>query len=234
MILPRLSIILPVVNDAQQLAIHLKALQPLRAYCQVTLVDGGSQDGSAAIALTMVDDVIYSAPGKAKQMNVGASHANGDILLFLSADAHLPANAIKQILQAVNSGHQWGRFEVNFDSPHYAFEWLAMLINGCARATGIVLGHQALFMTRAAFQAVGGFPDIAYLESSAISVRLRKIGHPACLRDHVTLSARSWQRPGVFLPSLWMRRLRWQPLLSAAVQAGGAPLLLILALRAMS
>lgn len=194
MILPRVTIIMPVVNEAPQLARHLKALQPLRAYCQVTLVDGGSKDGSAAIAATMIDQVFYTAPRKALQMNVGANRTNGEILLFLSANAHLPDNAIKQMLQAVNKGSQWGRFEVGFDSSHVSYRWLAAVINWCARVTGIMLSQQALFMTREAFQRVGGFPDIALLECAAISVRLKKIGSPAYLHDTAIFSVSGRQR----------------------------------------
>lgn len=208
MIPPRLNIIIPVVNEAQQLAAKLKALQPLRSYCHVTLVDGGSQDGSAAIAATMVDQVLHSPRGRAKQMNSGAAQTDADVLLFLHADTGLPDNVIEHILQAIAKGYQWGRFDVSFDSPKLIFKLIAFMMNGRSRFTHIATGDQALFITREAFQRAGGFPEIALMEDIAICTRLRKLGKPACLRHKVITSARRWQQQGIIKTILLMWRLR--------------------------
>jgi len=206
---PQLSIIIPVVNEAGQIVIKLQALQPLRNRCQLLLVDGGSDDNSAKIAKPLVDQVLQSPRGRARQMNCGVAGAQADVLLFLHADSHLPDNAIHLILQAVTDGYQWGRFDVSFDSPQPVFKLIAFMMNWRSRLTGIATGDQAIFMTRQAFQAVVGFPDIALMEDIAISTLLKKLGGPCCLTAKLVTSARRWQQHGVFKTILLMWWLRF-------------------------
>jgi len=208
---PQLTIIIPVVNEARHIAVKLQTLQALRNHCQVLLVDGGSEDDSAKIAKPLVDQVIHSPRGRARQMNCGAAHAQAEVLLFLHADTHLPDNAVSLILQAVADGYQWGRFDVNFDSPQPVFRLIAFMMNRRSRLTGIATGDQALFMTRQAFQAVAGFPDIALMEDIAVSASLKKLGRPCCLTAKTVTSARRWQQHGIFKTILlmWWLRLRY-------------------------
>lgn len=201
---PQLSIIIPVVNEADQIASKLLALQPLRNRCQLLLVDGGSDDNSAKIAKPLVDQVLHSPCGRARQMNCGAAGAQADVLLFLHADTRLPDNAINLILQAVTDGYQWGRFDVSFDSSQPVFKLIAFMMNWRSRLTGIATGDQALFMTRQAFQAVVGFPNISLMEDIAVSTRLKKLGRPCCLTVNVVTSARRWQQHGILKTILLM------------------------------
>lgn len=209
---PQLSIIIPVVNEVGQIAIKLQALQPLRDRCQLLLVDGGSDDNSAKIAKPLVDQVLQSPCGRARQMNCGAAQAQADVLLFLHADTRLPDNAINLILQAVTDGYQWGRFDVSFDSSQPVFKLIAFMMNWRPRLTGIATGDQALFMTRQAFDSVSDFPDIALMEDIAISASLNKLGKPCCcLKAKVVTSARRRQQHGIVKTILlmWWLRLRY-------------------------
>jgi rSAM/selenodomain-associated transferase 2 len=204
----KLSIILPVLNEAATLAARLQALQYLRSECELILVDGGSQDKSPAISAALVDSVLVSARGRAWQMNAGAEAASGDILLFLHADTRLPDDALTLIQQAVANGFQWGRFDVAFDDAGFAFKLIAFFMNRRSRWTGIATGDQALFMTRQAYQEVGGFPDIALMEDIAISKRLKGLGKPCCLDSRVVTAARRWQQKGIVGTILLMWYLR--------------------------
>jgi GT2 family glycosyltransferase len=91
--------------------------------------------------------------------------------------------------------------------------WLpcvASMMNLRSRLTHIATGDQALFMTRAAFDAVGGFPDQPLMEDVEISRRLkRKAGRPACLRQRVHTAGRRWDRDGAWRTIVLMWRLRW-------------------------
>jgi rSAM/selenodomain-associated transferase 2 len=208
---PLLSIIIPVLNEAEQLPAKLLALQSLREQCELVLVDGGSADGSENIALAYVDKVLTSPPGRAKQMNTGAAQANADIFLFLHADTQLPAGAAGLILQAVQRGYHWGRFDVQFDSRQTLFRIIAFMMNLRSRLTGIATGDQALFMTRQAFQTVNGFADIALMEDIAISTALKKLGRPYCFTEQVVTSARRWRQYGVLntIFLMWYLRLAY-------------------------
>ncbi|OAI02461.1 glycosyl transferase [Methylomonas methanica] len=205
---PQISIIIPVINEAAQLADKLQALQALRVRCELLLVDGGSIDASATIAAPLVDQVLHSQRGRARQMNLGARHAQAEMLLFLHADTRLPERAVELIMSAVEQGAEWGRFDVQFDSPQAIFKLIACMMNVRSRLTGIATGDQAVFITRQAFQAVGGFPEIALMEDIAISAALKKIGKPCCLKAKVVTSARRWQHHGILRTILLMWRLR--------------------------
>jgi rSAM/selenodomain-associated transferase 2 len=213
--MPTVTIIIPALNEAGLLAAGLKALQPLRGRCQLLLVDGGSEDGTVVIAEPLVDRVLHSRRGRARQMNSGAAQAQADVLLFLHADTRLPDNAVDRIMRAVADGYQWGRFDAGFDSPLPIFKVIAFMMNLRSRVTGIATGDQALFVTRRVFQAVGGFPDIALMEDITICARLKKLGKPCCLSDKVITSARRWLQHGVFRTMLLMWRLRLRYFLGA-------------------
>lgn len=204
----QISIVIPVFNEAENLATKLPALQELRDHCQILLVDGGSHDDSPVIAESLVDKVIFSPRGRARQMNAGVAQADADVLLFLHADTQLPNDAASLISQAIAKGFHWGHFDVVFDTPQPIFKLIAFMMNHRSRLTGIATGDQCLFVTRQAFQSVGGFPQIALMEDIAISSKLKKRGSPCCLKANVVTSARRWQQHGIFKTILLMWWLR--------------------------
>ena len=205
---PKMSIVIPVLNEGGRLIESLQSLQRLRTDCELLVVDGGSSDDSLSLATPLADKILSAPRGRAKQMNAGAAEATGDILLFLHADTSLPSGATQTISDAVQQGHQWGRFDVSFDSNQTIFKLIALMMNLRSRITGIATGDQALFVTRSAFDAIDGFPDIALMEDIAISNRLKKLAQPFCLNEKVTTSARRWQQNGVLKTILLMWRLR--------------------------
>lgn len=203
-----LSIIVPVLNEAEGLPGHLAALAPLRRRgCEVIVVDGGSDDASADLARPLADAVVAAPRGRAPQMNAGAAAARGEWLLFLHADTRLPENADGLIAQALDGGKAWGCFDVAIEGPP-GLALVARLMNWRCRLTGIATGDQAIFVTRSAFDAVGRYPDIALMEDIAISKGLKRLGRPACLRERAVTSGRRWQRHGPVRTVLLMWRLR--------------------------
>ena len=206
-----ISIIIPVLNEAKTLAATLHTLQKFRAVCELVLVDGGSNDASQHIAMPLVDQVLQAPPGRARQMNVGAQEANAGILLFLHADTQLPDDAVAQIMQACSDPYAWGRFDVAFDHPHWLFMVIAFMMNRRSCLTGICTGDQGLFVTRLAFDSIGGFPEIALMEDIALSANLKKITRPYCLRTKVVTSVRRWQQHGIIktIMTMWYLRLKY-------------------------
>jgi len=207
---PALSIVMPALNEAAGIEATLHALQPLRARSvEIVLADGGSSDGTAERAAPWVDVVTTSARGRAVQMNTGAVHARADVLLFLHADTRLPLLADASVLQALAGGACWGRFDVHIEGRSGMLRVVAALMNLRSRWSGIATGDQAIFVTREAFDRVGGFPVQPLMEDIEISRRLKRLGRPACLRDHVTTSGRRWEQRGVWRTIVLMWRLRW-------------------------
>ncbi|HUQ75115.1 MAG TPA: TIGR04283 family arsenosugar biosynthesis glycosyltransferase [Burkholderiales bacterium] len=201
----RLSIIVPALNEAQGIRAALGALSALRARGhEVILVDGGSDDGTADLAVPFCDGVLRSERGRAKQMNAGASAAQGEALLFLHADTRLPPNADQAVFNALERS-SWGRFDVSIDARHPLLPLVACAMNLRSRLTGIATGDQAIFVRRDAF---AGFPEIPLMEDVAFSAAMKRRGRPACLRAQVVTSGRRWERDGVVRTIVLMWRLR--------------------------
>ncbi len=204
---------MPVLNEAPGIERALRALQPLRT-CghEVIVVDGGSTDGSALLAASLVDRVLHAERGRANQMNRGAQAASGDMLLFLHADTSLPERAAQLILeQTARTGREWGRFDVRIDSTRWLLRVVGALMNVRSRLTGICTGDQAIFVSRPLFLGLGGFPPIALMEDIALSRKLRRASRPLCVATAVRISARRWERNGVvrMIVLMWWLRIRY-------------------------
>lgn len=205
-----ISIIMPVLNEAEVLGASLAALKPLRrAGSEVIVVDGGSTDGSTALAEKFADRLISSPAGRARQMNAGAAVATGDILMFLHADTLLPPSADILVRSGLTiSGRHWGRFDVRLSGKSPLLRMVERAMNRRSQFTGIATGDQAIFVRRALFETVGGFPDLALMEDIALSARLKRHGPPICLKSRVETSSRRWEKGGIVRTILLMWGLR--------------------------
>jgi rSAM/selenodomain-associated transferase 2 len=205
-----LSIVVPVLNEAGGIEATLAALAPLRERgAEVIVVDGGSRDDTVAIARPLADRIVDGPRGRARQMNAGAAAARAPHLLFLHADTRLPERADALVAAALAALPQaWGRFDVVIEGRSRMLPVVAAMMNLRSRWSGIATGDQAMFMTRAAFEAVGGFPDQPLMEDIELSIRLKRLGAPACLHERVVTSGRRWEQRGVWRTILLMWRLR--------------------------
>ena len=204
------SIILPVLDEAEGIAGRLATLEPLRHRgAEAILVDGGSADATLAHAAGRCDTLLVAPRGRAAQMNAGAARARGDILLFLHADTRLPDGALEAIADGLKtSGRAWGRFDVEIEGRSPLLPLVGAMMNLRSRLTGIATGDQAIFVRRADFERAGRFPEIPLMEDIALSRALRRIGPPLCLRERVRTSGRRWDRNGALRTILLMWRLR--------------------------
>lgn len=209
---PGISIILPVLNESAGIGATLKALAPWReAGVEVIAVDGGSDDDTREQCQGQADGVITAARGRARQMNAGAALAQGELLLFLHADTRLPDGAQRALREAWAAGAQWGRFDVEISGQARMLRVVAAMMNWRSRWTGIATGDQAIFVRRALFEQLGGYPDQPLMEDVELSARLRRLHRPACLRLRVRTSGRRWEQRGVWrtIVLMWSLRLRY-------------------------
>ncbi len=216
----KISVVVPMLNERlalPDLLEHLLALK--RQGVETLLVDGASQDGSAGFARALGFPVQDSVRGRARQMIAGAQSATGDALLFLHADTRLPLEGIAQVQEALTRGSVWGRFDVRIEGNSPWLRVIGLLMNLRSRWSGIATGDQAIFVTRAAFDAVGGFPDQPLMEDIELSKRLKRLGKPACLRGPVVTSGRRWETRGIWQTILLMWRLRWDYWLGASAES---------------
>jgi rSAM/selenodomain-associated transferase 2 len=208
--LAKLSIIIPALDEGEEIVATLDGLAHLRALgVEVIVVDGGSHDATVQRARMRSDRVISAPRGRASQMNAGAVKASGDVLLFLHADTRLPDDAEHLVLGGLDrAGRVWGRFDARIEGKRPLLSLVAWFMNVRSRLTGIATGDQAIFVRRDAFNAVGGFPPIPLMEDIAVSKQLKRRSPPLCLRELVVTSGRRWERNGIFSTILLMWWLR--------------------------
>lgn len=205
----RVSIIIPVLNEESTIASTLEALRRLHSW-EIIVVDGGSTDKTRDRAAKEGVVLAASPPGRARQMNLGASLARGDVLLFLHADTLLPPSGVQDVLSALEDPRcVGGRFDLRLDGGGWIFSIIGFLISLRSRLSKVATGDQAIFVRRKVFEEIGGFPDIPLMEDIAFSRMLKKRGRVACLRSRVVTSARRWEKEGVWrtIFRMWILKL---------------------------
>jgi rSAM/selenodomain-associated transferase 2 len=209
--MPRISVIVPVLNEAGVIGACLRPLQASRSDLEIIVADGGSRDATVSLATPLCDRVLECAPGRALQMNAGAQVAGGGLLLFLHADTIITREALNALLQCAARPRFWGRFDVRLSGRAFAFRVIAFFMNWRSRLSGIATGDQCLFVSRALFHETGGYAPIPLMEDIELSRRLRALQAPLCLRERVEASSRRWEKHGIVRTvwKMWMLRLRY-------------------------
>jgi rSAM/selenodomain-associated transferase 2 len=200
------SIIIPVLNEQEQinsLLAHLRS-QDFKYPYETIIVDGDPQGGTMKAIQDKEVISIVSEKGRGHQMNVGASLAQGDILIFLHADTRLPPDALKKIAQVLeNEKYVGGAFDFGIDSDRLVLKYIAARARFRSRLNRIPYGDQAIFVRRSYFDKIGRFKEIPVMEDIDLMRRIKKRGDKILiLHDRVKTSARRWEKEGVFYATL--------------------------------
>jgi len=197
------------LNEAATIASTLAALRLGAPEAEILVVNGGSIDASVATARPLCDTMIASSRGRARQMNAGARASHGDILVFVHADTIVPTTFAADIATALSDpAVVGGRFDVRLDASAIPYRVIGAMISLRSRISRTGTGDQAIFVRRAVFDRLGGFPGLELCEDLEFSRRLKRAGRVACLRAQVTTSARRWSRDGVVrtVVRMWLIR----------------------------
>ena len=198
---PTISIIIPILNEAKVLDKTLSQLQPELERHELIIVDGGSSDNSVCIA-EKYGEVLTSARGRAKQLNAGAVAATGDILIFLHADIWLESGALAAVESALSSGYIGGGFHQKIDGKCILYRMIEIAGDLRGKYLKVFYGDSGIFLARADFEKIGGFPDVPILEEMEFSKGLRKLGKTTLVFPHIHLSARRWEAKGIVRTTL--------------------------------
>ena len=204
-----ISVIIPTYNEEKALPNTMRALFAQPGEFETIVVDGGSTDRTNEIiaelmlspqpsALSPIH--LLSAPkGRASQMNAGAKQAKGEWLLFLHADTVLPEGAIQR-LNDMESDHavQAGGFLHQFSGDDWRLLFISFLNNFRCTRSRVIYGDQALFVRRALFEQLGGFPNQPILEDVAFCERLIQVTEPLLLSPPVITDARKFITMGIW------------------------------------
>lgn len=203
---PTLSVIIPVLNEVDRLPSTLATVQAAGANLEIIVVDGGSQDGTIALAQALGATVILSIPDRAAQMNAGAKVAKGKILLFLHGDTRLPAEFDRWIQQTLNSevspAIAAGAFELGIEGTGWGLRLVEWGVKWRSRLLQLPYGDQGLFLKATTFQKLGGFADLPIMEDFEFVRRLRAMGTIAIVPVPVITAGRRWHRVGVLKTTL--------------------------------
>jgi hypothetical protein len=189
-----LAIIVPTLNEEGALRRHLPSA--LAVADEVIVSDGGSVDGTLAVARELGARVVSGPPGRGGQLNRGAAAASADILLFLHADTSLPEQGVERAREAVARGACGGAFLLRFDVDRPMQRLGSRLINWRTWRFRVPLGDQAQFATRETFDRLGGFPDWPILEDLDFILRLRRLAGFTVIAAPVTTGARRFVEQG--------------------------------------
>ncbi len=203
--LPLISVIIPVLNEVDRLPSTLATVQT-GAKIEIIVVDGGSSDGTIALAQDLGVEVIATPANRAAQMNAGAAAAQGEILLFLHGDTRLPAEFdrwIRQVLtSAVEPAIAAGAFELTIDSPGWKLRLVEWGVKARSHWLQLPYGDQAIFLKASTFRALCGFAALPIMEDFELVQRLKKLGRIAIVPAPVLTSGRRWQTIGVLRTTL--------------------------------
>ena len=193
---PTISVIIPILNEAKILDKTLSQLHTELGHHELIIVDGGSSDNSVCIA-EKYGAVIASERGRAKQLNTGAAAATGDILLFLHADVWLEPGALAAVETALSAGYIGGGFRQKIDGRSILYRSIERAGDIRGKYLKVFYGDSGIFLARADFEKIGGFPDVPILEEMEFSKCLRKLGKTTLVVPHIHLSARRWETRGI-------------------------------------
>jgi len=213
--LPAVSLIIPVLNEAENINKLLQHVRELDAdgSAEFIVVDGDPEGSTIKEVKDEVARTAVSEKGRARQMNRGAALATGEILLFLHADTFLPSNAFALIQAAMNNqGFVGGAFELGFDTPRRIFRITETYVFLRTRLTRVPFGDQAIFIRRDFFEKIGGYRELPVMEDVDMMKRIRKRGDRIrIIPAKVLTSARRWEREGIMYCMLrnWMLQLQY-------------------------
>ncbi len=214
----KLSLIVPVLGDIQELSTLLQALQSgTSTPDEIIVVDGAGAAQCQSLCAATGAKYLAAGGGRGKQLRAGAGTAAGDWLWFLHADTQPSQQACAAIRASLQRGAAGGCLQFRFAGPaSRGRALLARLINWRTRI-GIPYGDQGLFATRQAYEAAGGFASDALFEEVPLVRGLRRVGRFDHLPARIDVSPRRWEQQG------WLRRSLANRLLAMGYMLGVSP-----------
>jgi rSAM/selenodomain-associated transferase 2 len=209
-----ISIIIPVLNEVAVIGPALETVLQQPDNYEVIVVDGGSSDATCDIVQNFPVQLVRRLPtipaGIGSQLNLGATKAQGDVLLFLHVDVRLPQRAIAMIEAALmDSRYVGGGFLTQYDTDTTLLRISSWRMQMRARAQHIFSGDTAPFVRRETFWAIGGYPELPIMDDYEFAARLRRAGPLVALKDPVTISARRHLSHGILRSMVETEITKW-------------------------
>lgn len=205
-----ISVVIPVWNDAACLARLLADLRAAGAF-ELVVVDGGSDDGSFAVAEEHADVALRAPKGRAEQLRAGTAIASHAWLWFLHADTRVSPPVASEFARNLPQAPGWGWCNVRLEGAAWPLRMIEKGMNWRSALTGVTTGDQGIFAHRRLLEAAGGVPNQSLMEDVELCRRLRRLAPPRRLRATITTSSRRWEHHGIArtVALMWALRLRY-------------------------
>jgi glycosyltransferase involved in cell wall biosynthesis len=130
----KISVIVPAYDEEQYLPETLgligKGLSIAACPSEIIVVDNDSHDGTKRIAESFGAKVFLEIEHNiAKVRNTGAKNSNGDVLIFIDADTHVPETLFKKIVSIMEDGKCFGG-AVAVDYEDFERKWMKYYLLG--------------------------------------------------------------------------------------------------------
>ena len=185
------SVVIPALNEEQGIGATLDALFRVRGDLQIIVVDGGSSDETTKVVEQRGVRLVRSAPGRGVQMHNGALLFNGEVLWFLHADTHPPADAVEYLVAALKDPSvAGGNFALRFSGSRRPANLLTRAYPHF-RKLGLIYGDSGVFLRRSVYEELGGFKPYPIFEDLDLIRGVKRLGrfvHVPC--ELVTSSRR--------------------------------------------
>ncbi len=214
--IPRLSIIIPTLNEASSLPLLLADLQLWPEPTELIVVDAGSSDLTTQISKCFGAKVIdLGKKNRGFQLQQGASKALGDWLLFLHADSRLPRNwaqKVKTIINSQNSNLSAWFFNLKVQGLRPSLRLLEIAVSIRSQVLGKPYGDQGLLISKRLYKEIGGYKPIHLMEDLDLILRLSTKTKIKSLSTPIFTSGRRWLNTSILLQSLKNAnlRIRWK------------------------
>ncbi len=209
----KISIIIPTINEANNLPLLLSDLSSIQKEDEIIIVDCGSKDKTIDIANIYGAKVFISKErNRGFQLNIGANNSKGEWLIFLHADTRLTHDWFKKInslLKGKKKNIYYFKFKINNKKKIYRV--LEILVNFRSKFFKQPYGDQGLIIHRTTYFKNNGFRKIPLMEDLDFLRRLNKKKDLRQLNLPIFISSRKWERTNIFLQAIknWNFRRRW-------------------------
>jgi len=211
--LSKISIIIPTINEANNLPLLLSDLSSIQKEGEIIIVDSGSEDKTIDIANIYGAKVFISKErNRGLQLDIGAKNSKGEWLIFLHADTRLTHDWFKKInsfLKGNKNNIYYFEFKINHEKIIYRV--LEILVNFRSKFFKQPYGDQGLIIHRTTYFKNNGFRKIPLMEDVDFLRRLNKKEDLKQLNLPIFISSRKWERTNIFFQAIknWHFRRRW-------------------------
>jgi len=211
--LSKISVIIPTINEANNLPLLLSDLSIIQKVGEIIIVDSGSEDKTIDVANVYGAKVYKSKErNRGLQLNIGAKNSKGDWLIFLHADSRLSHDWFRKVNSVFKEDKNYiyyFKFKINHKKIIYRF--LEILVNFRSQYFKQPYGDQGLIIHRTTYFENNGFKNIPLMEDIDFLRRLNKKNHLIQLNLPILVSSRKWEKTNIFLQAVknWNFRRRW-------------------------